>query len=124
MAEKKKHYFFRGFLKIVTILPSIFGVLITCGRLIEEEVVLIKKNLINFIIICIIISILLTVTWVCFLGIILFFLISLKVNLYISLLIIMLINLLLIFICSLILIKIKENLSLNKTRNLVKELMR
>jgi hypothetical protein len=118
MEDKKKPYVIR-LLKLISIIPSIFGIFSYCLQIFEDELHFVKKNLFSFAIICIVNVFLAIIIWLCILGLILFYLLALKLNIFISLFIIILINLLLLLINCLLLSKIKHHVAFTKTRNLL-----
>jgi len=119
MESKKKHYIIRTLLNFVTTIPSTIGMFSYCLQVFEDELHLVKKKFVSLIIISIVNVFLAIIIWLCILGLILFYLLALKLNIFISLFIIIVINLFIFLINCLLLSKIKHNFTFSKTRNLL-----
>lgn len=123
MKQSKRPYLSR-ILNLIMVIPTLFNMISNVGTLIEDDAKLAGKSLVSLIILYIFISVIFTSTWLCLLAMLFVYLIMLKLSWLAALSIIFILNLLLMTIIALIMLKVKDNLSFQSTRELIRSIPR
>src|SRR5579862_6063719 len=113
MAEQNQLGFFA---LIRNFLDLFFKLISDVSRLVHLEAQLASRSLLKIFVLAFILAILLTSTWLCFLGLLLYFLLSLQLGWLVSLSLIILFNFFIIFLVCIFIFKAKNNLFFPATR--------
>lgn len=122
MTKKKEFSFRKMIINLLMVLPALSRLITNFSTLIEVEVASIKRNVLRLFILYLTLMSLLTATWLCICTMLTIYLQSLQLSLLTALFIIFLINILFIMVIVLCLFKTKNNLSLQRTRQLLRDI--
>lgn len=122
MANKKDNYLSKIIIDSVMFVFSLFKFVPNFILLIELEARSAGKSIVSLLILYLIAGSLLTSTWLCIIAMCFIYFISLHLSWILSLLIIVIVNLLLLIITTLVVSKAKNNLSFEKTRQLLRNI--
>ena len=119
MEEKRKPWFRRKMVSMITALPSFIRFANYCYLVFKQDAYLAKQNVITLICLVFFMGLLFISSWFCILGILLSYLISLHLSWLTSLAIILILNLLLLMVIVIKILLVKNKLFAN-TRELVR----
>jgi len=122
MTAKKKSFFTATVIKLLFFLPTLFGFVGNFFALVEIEARLAGRNLVTLLVLYLMLGSLLTSLWLCLLGLLFLYLITVQSSWALGLMIILVFNLLFLIIIGIIMIRLKNNLLFPETRNLLRHL--
>lgn len=111
MAHKKKRSMGRTLLKVVTLVPTLFSVFTNITALVGWEAKRAGKSVVTIILFAFFAAFLLTTIWLCLLGILFLYLVSLHWTEIQALLFIILVNVILLGVIGFVISKVKNNLT-------------
>ena len=120
MADQKNNFLSKFIIDISMFVFSLFKIVPNFILLIELEARSAGKSIIALLILYLIAGTLITSIWLCILAMCFVYFISLNLSWLLSLFIIVIVNILLLVITALVITKSKNNLSFEKTRNLLR----
>jgi hypothetical protein len=117
MTAKNKPSLIRIIMELITIVPNLITLATNVTSLINLKSRLVGKNIFKIVLLSVVFSLLLTTSWLCLLGMLLVYFVSLPINPLVSLAIVFLINTLVLIIIGVILAKEKKNLFFSEARS-------
>lgn len=121
---KKHSRFLDSLLDILLTLPRLFGLVSKITSLIEYEAYVAKRSIVSLCVLLVVSIALLSGTWICILGVLLLYFLSLKITLLSALLILLVINLFMLIILAVLALQAKNRVTFPATRHLIRHSFR
>jgi hypothetical protein len=122
MAAKKTSLWIKTLLNFFMVIPSLISVATNLLVNLKNEAELARRSIILILFFCVATSILMTTLWICAMGMLLVYFLSLQLGWLLSLFLLFLLNLLLIVIMGLSITVIKNNMFFPETREILHHL--
>lgn len=119
MTKNKESSFLIKALRILSVAPLFYRVAHNAILLVEKEAKEAKKSLVLLIVLFLLLSIVGVTTWICLLGMVFIYLVSIKLSWLLSVFLLFLLNLLLMVILALIILNIKNGSFFPESRRLL-----
>lgn len=120
--DKKKKPFSRILVGLLVAIPTLLHFFQNIGEIIKIEANQAGQNIVKILIIAVLSAFLLATTWLCVLGLLFLYFLSLQLSAMLSLFFILVVNIVLLFMLGLIALRLKHKLLFPMTRQLCKKL--